>query len=140
MLRLPLTLLSLAAPFLAQPLDDPEPVGFPVLAGFDYTEGMTLPQEVTDLDEKTVEIRGFMRREVPGSGPINQFMLINDACGCNGTPMMNEIVFCTLPDGVTMDVLQGVVTVTGKLYVGEVVEDGYVLMIYQMDADTVTIN
>jgi hypothetical protein len=29
------------------------------------------------------------------------------------------------------------VTVTGKLYVGEEKEDGVVIMIYQLDADTV---
>src|SRR5690606_33463427 len=113
MLRLPSTLLFLTT-VLGQPAIEPEPVGFPVLAGFEYKEGMTLPKEVTNLDEKVVEIRGFMRREFAGSGPVNSFMLINDACGCNGTPMMNEIVFCTLPDGVTMEVLTGVVTVTGK--------------------------
>jgi hypothetical protein len=133
MLRLPLTLLMLSAL-----VGEPEPVGFAVLAGFDYSEGMTLPKEVTKLDEKEVEIRGFMKREIPGSGPVNAFMLINDACGCNGTPMMNEIVFCMLPDGVTEDVHEGVVTVTGKLYVGEEKEDGVVIMIYQMDADKVT--
>ena len=61
MLRLPLTLLLLST--LAV---EPEPLGFDVLAGFDYSEGMTLPQEVTDWDEKEVKIRGFMRREFPG--------------------------------------------------------------------------
>lgn len=116
---------------------DPTKVGFATLASFDYTEGMTLPKEVTDLDQKTVTISGFMQREVPGGGPVNQFMLINEACGCNGTPKLNEIVFCTLPDGVTVDVKAGVATVTGTLYVGEEKEDGTVVMIYQMDADTV---
>jgi hypothetical protein len=116
---------------------DPIEVGFAKLAGFEWQEGVALPKEVTDLDEKQVTIRGFMVREVPGSGAVNQFLLINDACGCNGTPKMNEIVFCTLPDGVTMDVKPGVVSVTGKLYVGEEKEDGVVVMIYQMDADTV---
>ena len=116
---------------------DPTPVGFAVLAGFTYTEGMTLPKEVTDVDEKVVKIRGFMQREVPGSGPVNQFLLVNEACGCNGTPKLNEIVFCTLPDGVTMDIQPGVVTATGKFYVGEEKEDGVVIMLYQMDADTV---
>src|SRR5687768_8007426 len=96
---------------------DPVKVGFATLAGFEHRDGMTLPKEVTDLDEKEVTIRGFMQREVPGGGPVSQFMLINDACGCNGTPKLNEIVFCTLPDGVTMDVKPGVVSVTGKLYV-----------------------
>ena len=116
---------------------DPVAVGFATLAGFDYTEGMTLPKEVTDLDEKVVVVRGFMQREVPGSSPVNSFLLINEACGCNGTPKMNEIVFCTLPDGVTMNVKPGVVTVTGKLYVGEVKEEGMVIALYTMDADTV---
>lgn len=137
MIRPALSVLLLTA-LAATPVQDPEPVGFPVLAGFDYTEGMTLPTEVTDLHEKTVQIRGFMRREFAGSGPVNSFMLINDACGCMGTPKMNEIVFCTLPDGVTMELLTGVVTVTGKLYVGEEKEDGDVILIYAMDADTVT--
>jgi hypothetical protein len=117
--------------------DDPLKVGFAKLAGFDYQDGMTLPKEVTALDEKVVEIRGFMQRESPGSDPVNTFLLINDACGCNGTPKLNEIVFCTLPDGVTTDIKPGVVTVTGKLYVGEEKEDGVVIMIYQLDADTV---
>jgi hypothetical protein len=117
--------------------DDPLKVGFAKLAGFDYQEGMKLPKEVTDLDEKVVEIRGFMQRETPGSEPVNSFLLINDACGCTGTPKLNEIVFCTLPDGVTTEVKPGVVTVTGKMYVGEEKEDGVVIMLYQLDADTV---
>ena len=132
MLRLlgALTLLLLAP-------GEPLQIGFAKLAGFDHQDGMKLPKEVTDLDEKEVTIRGFMRRETPGSGPVETFMLINDACGCNGTPKLNEIVFCTLPDGVTMDIKVGVVAVTGKLYVGEEKEDGVVIMLYQMDADTV---
>ncbi|MFN6192805.1 MAG: DUF3299 domain-containing protein [Planctomycetota bacterium] len=117
--------------------DDPLKVGFAKLSGLDYQEGMTLPKEVTVLDEKVVEIRGFMQRESPGSEPVNSFLLINDACGCTGTPKLNEIVFCTLPDGVTTEVKPGVVTVTGKLYVGEEKEDGVVIMLYQLDADTV---
>ena len=137
MIRLPLTFLLLTT-IGAMPIQNPEPVGFPVLAGYEYKEGMTLPKEVADLNKKVVEIRGFMRREFAGSGPVNSFMLINDACGCMGTPMMNEIVFCTLPDGVEMELLTGVVTVTGKLYVGEEKEDGDVILIYAMDADTVT--
>ena len=132
MFRLPLLLGLLAC--LG---NDPISVGFGKLAGFDYPEGMTLPTEVSDLHEKVVTVRGFMRREVPGSGPMNAFLLVNDACGCTGTPKMNEIVFCTLPDGVTTDEKTGLVTVTGKLYVGEEKEEGVVVMLYQMDADTV---
>lgn len=132
MFRLPL-LLGL----LACLVGDPTKVGFATLAGFDYQEGMKLPKDVTDLDEKVIEVRGFMQREVPGSGPVSSFMLVNDACGCNGTPKLNEVIFCTLPDGTTMDMKTVTVTVTGKLFVGEEKEDGVVIMIYQMDADSV---
>lgn len=122
---------------LALTADEPIAVGFAKLAGFDFQDGMTLPKEVTDLDEKVVAIRGFMMREEPGSGAVNSFMLINDACGCNGTPKLNEIVFCALPDGVTMDVQPGIVHVTGKLYVGEQREDDEVVAVYVLDADKV---
>lgn len=137
MALLRLTTCLLLAAMVPSSAQDPIKAAFTELAGFDYTEGMTLPAEVTKLDEKIVTINGFMRREFPGVGPVNSFLLINDACGCDGTPMIHEIVFCMLPDGVTMDIKPGVVEVTGKLYVGEEKEDGVVIMLYQMDADTV---
>jgi hypothetical protein len=116
---------------------DPIRTSFSVLAGFTWSEGTALPAEVKALDEQVVSVSGFMQREIPGSSPVNQFLLINVACGCNGTPKLNELVFCSLPDGETMDVKPGVVTVTGKLYVGEEKEEGVVVMLYQMDADAV---
>jgi hypothetical protein len=116
---------------------DPIRTSFSVLAGFTWSEGTALPAEVKALDEQVVSVSGFMQREIPGSSPVNQFLLINEACGCNGTPKLNELMFCSLPDGETMDVKPGVVTVTGKLYVGEEKEEGVVVMLYQMDADAV---
>jgi hypothetical protein len=50
---------------------------------------------------------------------------------------MNEIVYCALPEGTTMDVKPGIVHVVGKLYVGEQKEDGAVVALYSMDADSV---
>lgn len=116
---------------------DPPRIAFTTLAGFEYEEGKGLPAEVTKLDETVITVSGFMRREVPGGDPVNQFLLVNEACGCNGMPKLNEIVFCTLPAGVTMEIQPGVVSVTGKVYVGEAREEGIVVMLYQMDADTV---
>jgi hypothetical protein len=124
-------------PWLLLGGQDPVKTSFAVLASFDYVEGKALPGEVTALDTKVVSISGFMQREVPGSGPVQQFLLINDACGCNGTPKLNEIVFCALPDGVTTDIKPGVVHVTGTLYVGEQREDGAVWAVYVLDADTI---
>jgi hypothetical protein len=129
--------IALLLPLLLLAANEPKKTSFAVLSGFVWTEGMTLPKEVRGLDNLQVDISGFMVREVPGSGPVNTFLLINDACGCNGTPKMNEIVYCALPDGVTMDVKPGIVHVVGKLYVGEQKEDGAVVALYSMDADTV---
>lgn len=131
------TLAAMLLPLLLHGGQDPVKTSFAVLAGFDWVEGKQLPAEVTAMDAKVVSISGFMQREVPGSGPVEQFLLINDACGCNGTPKLNEIVFCALPDGVTTDIKPGVVHVTGTLYVGEQREDGTVWGIYVLDADSI---
>jgi hypothetical protein len=128
---------ALLLPLLLLLGDEPKKTSFAVLGGYVWTEGMTLPKDVRALDNQQVDISGFMVREVPGSGPVGTFLLINDACGCNGTPKMNEIVYCALPEGTTMDVKPGIVHVIGKLYVGEQKEDGAVVALYSMDADSV---
>jgi hypothetical protein len=128
---------ALLLPLLLLLGDEPKKTSFAVLGGYVWTEGMTLPKDVRALDNQQVDISGFMVREVPGSGPVSTFLLINDACGCNGTPKMNEIVYCALPEGTTMDVKPGIVHVVGKLYVGEQKEDGAVVALYSMDADSV---
>lgn len=113
--------------------DDPVQVGFTTLAGFDYVEGMQLPDEVTALDGVEVTIAGFMRREDGLEGATTMFMLIDDNCGCTGTPKMNEIVFCAMPEGEMTEILPGSVKVTGTLWVGEEKEDGVVIGIYGLD-------
>ena len=128
---------SLLLALAALPAGDPIKTSFSVLSSFTYKEGMTLPKEVTDLDEKVVTISGSMQREVPGSNPVEQFLLVNDACGCNGTPFLNEIVFCDMAQGTTTDIFPGIVTIEGTLYVGEVVEDGVVTSLYNLDVDRI---
>jgi len=119
---------------------DPTQVDFATLSGFDYVEGMELPGEITRYDEQTIEISGFMRQEdgLPGGwDEVEYFMLVNDACGCEGIPKLNEIIFCAMPEGETTKVLPGMVKVTGTLYIGEEVDDGVVLALYTMDVDSV---
>ena len=132
----PTTVLA-AVLFLPAEAEDPIEVGFSKLAGFDYVEGMKLPEEVTKLDEKSVTVSGFMQREDAGDGPTEFFMLINDACGCDGTPMLNEIVFCAMPEGEPTEIQPGVVSITGTLYVGEETDDDVVVSLYSLDVDSV---
>ncbi len=135
-MKVTLTALALIG-VLAAPPCDPVDVDFATLSNFDYVEGMKLPKAVTKYDEETVTISGFMAREDEGSGPVEFFLLINDACGCEGTPKLNEIVYCAMPEGETIEIQPGTVEVTGMLYVGEEKEDGFVVGIYSLDADSV---
>jgi hypothetical protein len=126
----------LAAVSVSLRADDPIEVDFATLSGFDWVAGTALPESVTRYDEKTVKVSGFMQREDAGSGPTEYFMLINDACGCQGTPKLNEIVFCAMPPGQPTDIKPGIVTVTGKIYVGEESDDGVVVSLYTLDVDS----
>lgn len=130
--------LALCAFGITTPLaSEPERISFETLSDFEYVEGEELPSSVTKYDTEEVTLRGFMRREVSGTGEVSTFMLINDACGCEGTPKMNEIVFCTMPDGETTKIHTSTVSVSGTLYVGEREEDGFVVSIYDMDVDKI---
>jgi len=117
--------------------DDPIATSFTTLAGFDFKPGMTLPTEVTALDGKTVRVQGFMQPETDGETDLVYFLLINDACGCQGTPKLNEILYCAMPEGETTKLLPGVVKVTGTLYVGEEKEGEEVVGLYYLDVDTI---
>lgn len=114
-----------------------EEVDFATLSGFDYVEGMDLPSEVTDLDGEVIRVPGFMAPEVDGEDDVEFFMLIDDACGCEGTPKLNEIIFCAMPEGETTEILSGTVFVEGTIYVGEQVEDGVVVSVYELDVDLI---
>lgn len=122
---------------LLAPATEPPMVGFDQLAGFDYQVGMALPQSVTKYDQQTVRLTGFMARETEGTGQVEFFLLINDACGCEGTPKLNEIVYCAMPEGETTEILPGTVTVTGTMFVGEQSEEGIVIGIYALDVDAI---
>ena len=125
------TLLALATGGIADAVD------FSVLSDFEYTEGMTLPTKVTKYDGKEVQVSGFMKREVAGEGEVGFFVLINDACGCTGEPMLNEVIYCQMPFGETTEIKSGIVTLTGTLGVGEQEDDGIVWGIYTMDVTKV---
>lgn len=125
--------LALALLGLLPGVDDPVPTSFTVLAGFEFKPGEALPKEVSDLDAKLIRIQGFMQPEIDGESDVETFLLINDACGCDGTPKLNEIVYCVMPDGQRAKIVPGVVRVIGTLYVGEDKEEGEVIGIYNLD-------
>jgi hypothetical protein len=132
-----LRLLALAAATLLPAGDEPVATSFTTLAGFEFTPGMQLPQEVADLDDETVSVTGFMQAEKDGETDLEYFLLINDACGCTGTPKINEIIYCAMPENTTTKLLPGLVKVTGKLFVGEEKEGEEVVGLYYLDVERV---
>ena len=129
---------SLLAVFLlGSPVDDPEEINFAELSNFDYEEGKDLPKAVMKHHEKLVTVGGFMATEDGTEGDVEYFILVNDACGCEGTPKLNEMIFCAMPEGKTVKIKPGTVSVTGTIYVEEEMEEGVVVPLYTMAVDAV---
>ena len=126
--------MKLLLPFLALLFcsGDPVSVDFADLSDFDYTEGMTLPKQVTKLNGKTVRIMGFMRSDGDEVEDLEEFILVNQNCDCEGEVKMNEQIVCILPEGETVTLGDEPVKVEGVLEVGEEKEEDYVLSIYRI--------
>lgn len=119
-------------------LGDPPVIPFGVLSNFDYKEGMELPKSVTKYNEKEIRISGFMATEDGSTeGEFEYFILIDDACGCEGTPKLNEMIFCAMPEGQKTKLHPGSVEVTGTLYIQEEKEEGVVVSLYTMSVTSV---
>ncbi len=116
---------------------EPQEVDFTILAEFTYTEGMTLPENIQALDGKMVKVHGFMSTEDGSTGEVTDFMMVNDACGCEGQPMLNEIIFCAMPEGETTKIQPGAVQVIGELHVGEEKEEDVVVALYWLGVESV---
>jgi hypothetical protein len=111
-------------------------VDFSVLAGFQYKEGMTLPPEIQKLNGKLVRLVGFLRNEEQ-QNDCSEFWLVNQNCDCQGGPKMNEWVFCTMPEGKTIDLGDEPGVVIGRLQVGEQKEDEFVVSLYRLEVQKV---
>ena len=104
------------------------------ITGIEYEIGGELPDWISDLDGQQVKISGFMYN----SGPvrdIEEFLLITDSCGCGGQLKVHHFVQVTLPEGI--DYQSKMIGLTGKMSVGEVEEDGYVVNLYRLSVEKV---
>lgn len=143
---------------LRPPPDSPEgflPVGFDTLSGFEFVlpEGGRMPEPdsagvpssqipaaIRALNEKPVALRGFMLplKVNVRQGIVTEMLLMKDQSMCcfGTTPKINEWVNVRLNEerGVRA-VLDEPVTIYGKLKVGEVGENGYLVGIYEMEGE-----
>ena len=122
------------------PLD----LGFDKLAGFSYVvpeyTGTTpppapntnqIPATVRALDGKTVAVKGFMLPLKVEGGLITELLIMRDQSMCcyGSVPKINEWVSVKMTGKGVKPIMDQAVTLYGKLHVGEIRENGYLVEI-----------
>ena len=125
-------------------------VSFDWLASFDYEippeesakkvpenpkNPSQIPQKIRNLDEKEIALKGFMLPLKMEKGRVTEFLIMRDqSMCCYGTiPKINEWVSVKMKEKGAKPVMEQIVTMFGKLRVGEIREDGYLVGIYEME-------
>jgi hypothetical protein len=96
-----------------------------------------IPESIRKLNEQSVAVKGYMLPLKVVEGAVTEFLLMRDqSMCCFGTvPKINEWVSVkTIGKGVK-PVMDEPVTIFGKLHVGEMRENGYLVGIYSMDGE-----
>ena len=114
---------------------------FETLAEWKYSKGLEgMPAPVKGLDGQKVAMLGFML-PIDEVKDIRHFLLVQSLWSCcYGTPPdVNGIVRVELPRDRPTDYSFEPLLITGTLRVGATVEDGYVVDIYQLHADSIVV-
>ena len=113
--------------------DDALEVSIQKLRDAKYERGKPLPEEIQELDGKTIEIEGYMA--ISTLEGVTTFELVPESCEC-GRSKVNHFVEVTITDGVT-SYRPGRMTLRGKFSVGEVLDDdGFVQSVYRLSIES----
>jgi len=96
-----------------------------------------IPDAIRKLSDQSVAVKGYMLPLKVVEGAVTEFLLMRDqSMCCFGTvPKINEWVSVkTIGKGVK-PVMDEPVTIFGKLHVGEMRENGYLVGIYRLDGE-----
>ncbi len=123
-------------------------VGFDRLASFHYImpDDVTptnqppadqFPPAIRALDQKPISLRGFMLPLKVEQGLVSEMLIMRDqSMCCYGTsPKINEWVSVKMGEKGVKPVMDQPVTLFGKLHVGEMRENGYLVGVYQLDGE-----
>lgn len=128
-------------------------ISFERLASFDYEmpEDLTsslpgegdgasnqIPDAIRELNDQAIALKGFMLPLKVEEGLVTEMLIMRDqSMCCYGTvPKINEWVSVRMDEGKGVKpVMDQAVTLFGKLKVGEIRENGYLVGIYEMDGD-----
>ena len=134
-------------------VDEYTPVGFDKLASFKYqvpddplhepaTRALLkqnkIPQPIKSLNGQKVAVDGFMLPLRVENGKITEFLILCDQgmCCFGKIPKINEWISIRMPPGEGVKPLMDVkLKFYGTLKVGEVLENGYLVGIYEMDGE-----
>jgi len=130
-------------------------VGFDQLASFnfemtdDLLEAKGDPAEITEktngqippkiraFDQKAVAVKGYMLPLKVEKGAVTEFLIMRDqSMCCFGTvPKINEWVSVKTVGKGVKPIMDEPVTIFGKLHVGEMRENGYLVGIYRLEGE-----
>jgi len=128
-------------------------VGFDRLANFSFEipEGLQptnsvnkatkssdqIPADVKFFDQKKVALKGFMLPLKVDDGVVTEMLIMKDQSMCcyGAVPRINDWVSVKMKKGGVKSVMDQPVTLYGKLHVGEMLENGYLVGIYELDGD-----
>ena len=100
---------------------------------FDKNE---IPKTVTKYNKQKVAIKGYMLPLRVQDGRITELLILRDQNRYDRMPRTNEWVSVRMPEGKGVKpVLNVPVTIFGALKVGEVLENGRLVSIYEMDGE-----
>lgn len=136
-----------------QKIGDYSLLGFDRLASFAYEvpddpitepkakailEKNVIPESVKKFDKQKIALKGFMLPLKVEDGKITELLILRDQSMCcyGAVPKINEWVSVRMPKGRGVRPVMDVpVTIFGTLKVGEVLENGYLVGIYEMDGE-----
>lgn len=98
-----------------------------------------IPAAVRAFDKKDVALKGFMLPLKVEAGLVTELLILRDQSMCcyGAVPKINEWVSVKMAGKGVKPVMDQAVTLIGKLHVGEVRENGYLVGIYQMEGEKI---
>ena len=136
---------------LPEVIDGYEGVSFDKLASFAYEVPLDpvtnkvelaklnaqIPARIKSLDKKLVAIRGFMLPLKVENGLVTELLIMRDqSMCCFGTvPKINEWINIRMAGDGVQPIMDQSITLMGQLKVGEVLENDYLVGIYEMEGD-----
>ena len=95
-----------------------------------------IPKSIRKFDKQKIAVTGYMLPLKVENGKISEFLVLRDqsACCFGAVPKINEWISVRMPKGKGVKPVMDVrITFFGVLKVGEVLESGYLVGIYEMD-------